>query len=582
DVFESASARHVTRLECGKIRWCGGLCFDTESRRIALLAARPDGRRQVQSWDLAARDRDPHSWLIEEGATFFDTQLKGGFLVVARGGRMHLLDVWTGTVRVELAGPQLSNGSRLELLAFSADGRVFAAHTVKNSILLWDTDSGRELAGCEEVLGGACRIALSPTGSQLAMLSNQGRLVVFDRSTSRSRVLTAGSQRIVKYHSLSFSSDEDLLAVGRETHPGGAQPPEVWDIATAKRLAVFPGSSFGEHVFFLPSRRSLIVMGGAAPRIWRIDPPSAPDALAGHAAEAWAAVFAPDGKVLATGSDDTRERQTIKLWDPASGRLRAGWKAHTATVAALAFSPDGRLFASGSLDSGKPGNPNVILWDATSCERLAILDGHAGSVRSVAFSPDGRLLATASDDGTARLWDIAEKKTRTVLEGHAAQVNSIVFSPDGRLLATGSNDATVRLWDVATGRAVATLSDDGNVFAVAFSPDGARLASVNEEGAIKLWDLSQGALLRTIRGDSAQLRCLAFTADGRNIVAAGKGKVVRIWDVATGQELLSLEGHQAQINALAFSPDGSILASCDHQGKVKLWRADPIETVPAR
>jgi WD40 repeat protein len=68
--------------------------------------------------------------------------------------------------------------------------------------------------------------------------------------------------------------------------------------------------------------------------------------------------------------------------------------------------------------------------------------------------------------------------------------------------------------------------------------------------------------------------CVAFTPDGRNVVAAGRGQVVRVWDIATGQELLSLEGHQAQINAVAFSPNGAILTSCDHQGKVKLWRAD--------
>ena len=56
--------------------------------------------------------------------------------------------------------------------------------------------------------------------------------------------------------------------------------------------------------------------------------------------------------------------------------------------------------------------------------------------------------------------------------------------------------------------------------------------------------------------------------------ATGKGNVVRIWDIVSGQELLSLDGHRAQFNALSFSPDGLVLASCDHQGKVKLWRAD--------
>lgn len=142
------------------------------------------------------------------------------------------------------------------------------------------------------------------------------------------------------------------------------------------------------------------------------------------------------------------------------------------------------------------------------------------------------------------------------------------------MLATASNDTTIRLWDVATGRAQATLPDEENVLAVAFDAGGSLLASVNEQGAIKLWNPKKSELVRTVRGESDQLRCVAFTPDGRNVVAAGKGRVVRIWDVMTGQELMAMEGHQAQVNALAFSADGTVLASCDHLGKVKLWRAD--------
>ena len=128
--------------------------------------------------------------------------------------------------------------------------------------------------------------------------------------------------------------------------------------------------------------------------------------------------------------------------------------------------------------------------------------------------------------------------------------------------------------------AVSTLPDVGNTLAVAFAPDGSLLASTNEDGSIKLWDPARGELVRTIRGEADQLRCLAFTPDGRNVVAAGKGKVIRLWDVATGQELLALEDHKAQINAMAFAPDGSTLASCSHDGAVRLWRAGPIRPVP--
>ena len=65
----------------------------------------------------------------------------------------------------------------------------------------------------------------------------------------------------------------------------------------------------------------------------------------------------------------------------------------------MAFSPDGRLLATASEDE------TARLWDPATGEHLRTLTGHAGEVEGVAFSPDGRLLATASEDETARLWD---------------------------------------------------------------------------------------------------------------------------------------------------------------------------------
>ena len=572
NVFDFDSARMITRLDCGKNGWFGGALFDNGSKRVAISSARSDGASFVQWWKLIDGKPEHHSWPIKGGAALCAVLPHERCFLVVKDGRAFLLDPWTGERRVVFAGSDLSHWATVGLRSFSADGQVFAAHTNTGDIVVWDTGSGRELAR-RPVPEGATRIQLSSKGSRLAILSAWEILSVFEPANKRSSILSSGLGRHAKEHSLSFSSDESLLVVGLETGPGGPQPPEVWDIAAAKRVAVFPGKSLGPRVAFLPNTRSLILMDGTRPRIWRLDPPPGPDALAGHTAEAWAAAFSPDGKVLATGSDDTKERQTIRLWDPATGRLLAGWKAHTATVATLACSPDGRVIASGSLDSGKPSNPNVILWDSGSHKRLATLKGHTGAVRSLAFSPDGRWLASASDDLTARLWDATDGKPRFILTGHSRNLTSLAFSPDGRRLATASNDATIRLWDVLTAKTSAIFSDEGNVLSVAFAPDGKLLASVNEEGTVKLWDSTRGTLIRTIRGESDQLRCLTFTPDGHNVVTAGKGKVIRIWDIDTGQELLSLEGHQAQINALAFSHDGSILASCDHQGKVKLWRS---------
>jgi WD40 repeat protein len=64
----------------------------------------------------------------------------------------------------------------------------------------------------------------------------------------------------------------------------------------------------------------------------------------------------------------------------------------------MAFSPDGRLLATASDDS------TARLWDPATGEHLRTLTGHHSAVWGVAFSLDGRLLATASEDKTARVW----------------------------------------------------------------------------------------------------------------------------------------------------------------------------------
>jgi hypothetical protein len=209
-----------------------------------------------------------------------------------------------------------------------------------------------------------------------------------------------------------------------------------------------------------------------------------------------------------------------------SSHVRATLTGHKDVVRSVSYSPDGKRLATSSNDG------TAKVWDVATGRTLMTLRGHSGPVGSVVYSPDGKRLATASDDRTAKIWDAATGKVLLNLGPFGAGVG-ICFAGGGRWLAFASSEVNeVRLWDATTGLGAATTSSGGDLLTTfACSRDGQRLVTATNLGLVDVQHVPDGRSLLVINGPVGlgEISAIAMSGDNDRVALGGMSGKVTLW-----------------------------------------------------
>ncbi|NES72908.1 MAG: WD40 repeat domain-containing protein [Okeania sp. SIO2D1] len=271
-------------------------------------------------------------------------------------------------------------------VTISFDGEILASSRGQD-IQLWNLQTGKLLETLSSHQANVRSVAISPDGKTLASGSGDGTVKLWDIPTGEMLVSFLHSGVVT---AVGFTADGRAV-IGCSADRGM----KSWDIYTGQLLHRMNGT---QPIAFGAGGLRMAASGGPRfIRLWNAEQGqllrnlSIPNTNNNRGIEAIA--FSEDGQTIAHAM---KGESKISVWDVETWKVRYTLEKHSQAIKAIAISPDGKILASSSEDG------NINLWDLGTGKLLRSIKGDG----AIVFSPDSKQLVSVSQDNLIQLWQI--------------------------------------------------------------------------------------------------------------------------------------------------------------------------------
>ncbi|KAL6904116.1 WD40 repeat-like protein [Trichoderma evansii] len=527
------------------------LSFPTSDRFIFL------SRRRMEIWDMRRISCiDVYDDVISESVNFSSD---GRELFYLSGNE--ILQVMSTTTRSCIAELRGHTDKIIEAM-FSTDGQQLASLSRDGSLKIWDRATCRCTASYpinpgDQFIRGDWMIGFSPDGTSFLMMSKGNVQFLNTRATGRNLPYSSHSQR---WRNFAFSHDGQKLVSTDSNH-----------------TITFTDISSGIHLI-----AEGVDSGADVPLV----------------------LFSSGDQLICPmrGSPGSG-RRAIGIWNTLTATCDTLLEGHRATISDIILSNDEKRMASASFDK------SIRMWDLQSMTCIAVYNGHEEQITRIAYSVDEKIIISMDHRGKSNVWDTNSEIQSAKAESHGSAVLEVVLSPDKKRAVTTAGERTVKLWDTVTGKCITTgeehllfakvplvvphdilsapydhvMDNNDDLYgwprSIGFSPDSSMFVSSTGvwesiSAGVKLWDANTGDYKLLYQAPTSFATSIAISPNGTTVSSTFRTGTLMYWDIATRKLLGSFGDKTSEtdgVSYVTYSPDGAYLLLGYMDGAVRLY-----------